>query len=75
MIVEILGWKFVDIADADSYIAAIDSRLGFPSDDTLHYTFYSIGQYEGNVFPWLNYDPKIVQDLGEPYIFFIENGV
>ena len=75
MIVEILGWKFVDLADADFYIKKIDDSLGFPNGDTKHYTFYSLGQYEGVMFPWLNVDPVLYEFLGFPYNFFVENGL
>ena len=75
MIVEILGWKFVDVADADFYIKQIDDSLGFPNDQTIHYTLYTIGEYEGNSFPWLNNDVTFRPYLGEPYNFFVENGL
>ena len=75
MIIEILGWKFVDKADADMHIAEIDLRLGYPNGDTLHYCFYSDGYYDGVNFYWLPNDVNVWEDLGEPYNFFIDNGL
>lgn len=75
MIVEVLGWKFVDEADANFYISKIDNRLGFPNGDTLHYCMWVLASYQGSAFPCLPYDSNIVEDLGQPYNFFIENGL
>jgi hypothetical protein len=73
MIIEVLGWKFIDQADADNYIAAIDSRFGFPNEQTLHYTMYVVGSYNNNPVYYLLDDLAIHSDLGEPYLFFLDS--
>jgi hypothetical protein len=73
MIIEVLGWKFIDQADADSYMAAIDSRFGFPNEQTLHYTMYVVGSYNNNPVYYLLDDPAIHSDLGTPYSFSLDS--
>ena len=71
MIIEVLGWKFVDVADADFYMKQIDDSFGFPNDQTIHYTFYVIGSYEDKPVYYLIDDPTLYSILGEPYLIYL----
>jgi hypothetical protein len=71
MTIEVLGWKFVDKQDANSYMALIDNAFGFPNDQTLSYTMYVIGSLNDEVIYYLLDDKSLYSFLGEPYLFNI----
>ena len=75
MIIELLGWVFANEEEADKYMSEIDSHFGFPSGETLHYTFYNIGTHEDKPIYYLLDDPKLSNILGNPYIFSITNNM
>lgn len=75
MIVEINGYKFQTKQIADACVNLVDARYGFPSGDTLHYFEYVEGNYNGENFYWTLADDKLIPDLGQPFNFFVDNGL
>ena len=75
MIVEVLGYRFSNQQIANAYQTIVDGRYGFPNGDTLHYFQYSEGFYDGINFYWTLADDNLIPDMGQPYNFFIDNGL
>jgi hypothetical protein len=76
MIVEVLGYKFQNKQIADNYVTLVDARYGLPNGgNTLHYFEPVEGNYDGVYFYWINSNDGLIPDLGQPYNFYLDNGL
>lgn len=75
MIATVLGWKFMNLSEANDSIQRINNFFGVPANPTnitQNYAMYVSMEMFGSTFYYILQSDDIQQVLGEPWEFIVD---